>query len=307
MAVELREAHRALLEHFKAREFDAALSAADQVLALADGSNLDPELRALVAGASAMWLQLRVARGADDELLDAAGEMYARFAADDRPEALVAAATAAVIRIHLLIKSGQRGLAQQQASELEALYRARPTALNGRAIAGQMLQAVYFLLAAQRPESAALLARAVVDRFEGQPDSARVAAAAQVWVVIAAMYRGETNVGAEVPPDEETLRSMSVDELCELSPMIAEAERLQAMGQPAVAAIDAAVKQLQRSGQWDRALLTILALKIETLRELDQPDELRAALQQCIDTCSGIEKWNAPQLLDQFRRDLAEL
>jgi hypothetical protein len=132
-------------------------------------------------------------------------------------------------------------------------------------------------------------------------------AGAQVWVVIAVMYSGEINVGAEAPPDEETLRSMSVDELRELSPIIAEAEKLQAMGQPAVAAIDAAVKQLQRSGQWDRALLTILGLKIETLRELDQPDELRAALQQCIDTCSGIEKWNAPQLLDQFRRDLAEL
>jgi hypothetical protein len=146
MAVELREAHRALLEHFEAHEFDAALTAADQVLALANGSDLDPELRALVAGASAMWLQLHVARGTGGELLDAAGEMYARFAADDTPEALVAATTAAVMRIHLLIKSGQRGLAEQQANELEALYRARPTALNAWAIARQMLQAVFFLL-----------------------------------------------------------------------------------------------------------------------------------------------------------------
>jgi hypothetical protein len=307
MSDDLRAVHGEMMSRFQARELPETVAAAERLLRVAEGRDLDPELRSLVIGASTMWLQLKAGLNSDgDELLVAAERMADEFASDPAPEAMVGAVTALCVEVHLLIKAGHKDQAEAQAGRLERVYRERPTLLNQQAIAGQLLMAAYFLLAAQMPRLALRLSRAVVDQVSDDSQAARVAAIAQVWVVITTMYSGGLAPGVQVL-DDDALMSMNVAQLHEVAPVIAEAERLQSMGPEAVNAIDTVVKRLQSSGQWDRALVTILGVRVETVRELDQPDELRSALQQFIDTCAGIEKWHAPELIDEYRRELAEV
>jgi hypothetical protein len=309
MLEEAMETHQDMLRHVRAREIPEALEAANRFLELAEDLEQTPELRSLTIGTTGTWVQLKAALEPDSPELPAVYEgIYERYRHDDTAEAVVVALAALTARIHLLIKRGHKDQAVQDAERLARLYRFRPLSYNRTVAANQLLLAAYLLLAAQLPRSALALARAVVDALgdSDEPGESLLAAGGQTWVVITTMYSGQANPEVVVPEDLSELPEMSIDELRELSPVIGEAEKLQARGADAVKAIDRVLGRLQRTGQWDRAFITLLGLKVETVRELDQPDDLRAAINQFIDKCSGIEKWHAPEMVRQYQRELAE-
>ena len=309
VADEARDAHQEMLRHARAGERERAVAAAERFFALVRDSGDDQEMRSLIIGATGTWLQLKVALGPDDpEVLLACEETYQRHRDEDASEATVVALAALRGEICLLLRRRRKDDAADRALRLIELFRIRQLSVNRSVAADLLLAAALSLLSAQLPARAGEVGRAVFDTLgdSGEPGEALLATVGQVWVVIATMYAGERRPGSEIPNDLTALESMSVESLREMSPILDEVEILQGRGPDAVRAIDVVVGLLRRRGQWDRALLTVLSIKVEILRELDRPEELRSAMEQFVDLCSGIERWNAPALVDQMRRELDE-
>lgn len=302
-----RDVHRAMLRHAQAGEAAEALAASERYLALVRDLD-DPELQSLTAGATVTWLSLKAKLEPSGELLADCDEVFERFREDEAPEAAAVAVTALRVKIGLLLRSGRFEEAETVAVALASFYISTPESSNDMAVGNQLILAAYSLVAAQRPAAAIGVLRPVVDRLAGRHDARerRLGAVAQVWLLIATMYRGELMPGGEVPGDLAQLESLSVETLRKMSPVVEEAEKLMSMGDDAVEAIDLVVRRLRARGQWDRAMLIALATKIETLRELDRLDDVRAAKQEFIDSFDGLDKWNVGLMVQEYKHDLEQ-
>jgi hypothetical protein len=304
---EAKDAHRAMLQHAQAGEAAEALAASERYLELVSDLD-DPELTSRTTGATATWLSLKARLEPSEELLLACDEIFERFREDVAPEAAALAVTALRVKIGLLLDSDHSGETEATAATLVSFYISSPQGPNDVATGNQLILAAHSLLAAQRPAAALAVARPVVDRLAGrQEERGRLlGAAAQVWVLLATMYSGARTPEAEVPKDLTELQSLSVEAMREMSPVIEEAEKLAEMGEDAVQAIDLVVRRLHAGGQWDRAIITALGMKIETLTELNRPDEVRAAKQDFINRFGGLDVWNVRPMVEEYKHDLQQ-
>jgi hypothetical protein len=304
---EAREAHRSMLRHAQAGERAEALAAAERYLALVSGVD-DPELRGLTAGATVTWLSLK-ARAPSDELLPACEEIFERFSDAAEPEAVVVAVVALAVQVVQLLRSDRAGEASAVAHRLARFYLSTVGSLNQVPIANQMVSVADHLVSARCPQAALEVLRPVVDRLWASHDSAErhVATVAQLWLVIATMYSGELSPGAELPQDLAELQGWSEGALHELSPIVDEAEKLAGIGDDALQAIEYVMRRFDARGSWDRAILLVLGIKIETLRELERHDGVRAVKQELITRFDGIDRWNVGALIEEYKRDLGEI
>jgi hypothetical protein len=208
-----------------------------------------------------------------------------------------------------LLRSDRAGEASAVAHRLARFYLSTVGSLNQVPIANQMVSVADHLVSARCPQAALEVLRPVVDRLWASHDSAErhVATVAQLWLVIATMYSGELSPGAELPQDLAELQGWSEGALHELSPIVDEAEKLAGIGDDALQAIEYVMRRFDARGSWDRAILLVLGIKIETLRELERHDGVRAVKQELITRFDGIDRWNVGALIEEYKRDLGEI
>lgn len=134
--------------------------------------------------------------------------------------------------------------------DLAAFYSARPAGARLAEQGAEVVRIAYNMLVLKAPVPAGGLARTVVERLAGSatPEEALLAATAQAWVVIASIY-GEPIPGIPVVRNPEELRSLlDADDPPGLAQGGTDTDRLIAMGDTAIEAVETLMQRLRQYG-----------------------------------------------------------
>jgi hypothetical protein len=300
-----------MARQLEARELAGALASAREVLRRVREAENPQAAQILLASATATWLTSRATLNPDDETLPAVcDDLFERSEGLSARGSVHAAPTAIIalgVKIQLLLGARQVDEAKQVAERLAAFYCGRPVSDKSADEASEVIRIVSNMVSMGAPVPAAELARKVVNRLTDAaiPEGALLAATAQCWVVIAALYTAEPEPGVPVPHDAEELRSLlAADDLPGLAAAGKDTRRLIAMGDDAIQAGEMITPLLRDHGpQWDRARMTLSMIKIAALDELGRQDEVRAAERAFIAEFSNSGDWRVDGVVEYYKRD----
>jgi hypothetical protein len=214
------------------------------------------------------------------------------------------------VKIALLLQSRKPAEAERVSEQLASFYADRPAGSTLAEQSAEVIRIASNMVAMRAPAPAASLARRVVDRFATieSSEEQRLAATAQAWIVIATMARDDKFVlGFPAPPGSaDELRSiLDADDRPGLERAGTETNKLIAMGDAAVQAIEAVLPRLKHHGlQWDNPRLLLSAVQLATLRELGRHEQYRAAERSLINEFDDSEDWRVGEFVRWLQRGL---
>ena len=305
------DALREMGEHAQAGRNAEAVAAAEEVLQLARKVDNPRAKGLLVASATSTWLTSKaVLDPSDSDLLSRCDRIFERFSEFSFEGAATTAIIALGVKIQLLLQARQPKEAEQISGDLATFYSARPAGPKLAEEGAEVVRIASNMVAMRAPTPAVSLARTVVDQLAGGAtrEEALLAATAQAWVVIAAMFTGEPVPGIPAAQNAEELRSLlDSDDLPGLAQGGKDTDRLIAMGDTAIEAGEALRERLRQYGpEWDRARIMLSTIKIATLQELGRRDEFRAAEQAFVDEFLDSDDWCVDGVAQWYQHDLQQ-
>jgi hypothetical protein len=298
-------------EHVQARRNAEAVAAAEQVVRLAREIDNPRVKRILLATATSTWLTSKAAVDpGDTDLMPRCDRAFERFSKASFEQAPTTAIIALGVKIQLLLQSRPPREAEQVSGDLAAFYPTRPAGAKSAQQAGEVVKIACDMIAMRAPVPGAELARSVVERLADSPtpEEALLAATAQAWVVVASIYIGEPVPGIPVVQNAVELRSLlDADDPPGLALGGKDTDRLIAMGDPAIEAVDTLVQRMRKARpDWDHPRIVLSTAKIAALQELGRRDECRAAVQAFVAEFSDTHDWRVDGVAQWYQRELQQ-